>query len=60
MKKVLSITVKNLVGSTVKGYNIIEFTELNDFLNDGWSIHSTETINSNTVSVFSIIYTLKK
>lgn len=60
MKKVLSITVKNLVGSGSKEYKSREFTELNELLNDGWNIHSTETINSNTTASFSVIYTLKK
>jgi hypothetical protein len=59
MTKVLSVTVKNIVGSSNE-YKHREFTELNELLSDGWVIIRTETVNSSTASVFSIIYILDK
>ena len=60
MTKVLSVTVKNLVGSSAKEYKHREFTELNELMNDGWTIMKTEIVNSNTASIFSVIYYLEK
>ena len=59
MTKILSVTVKNLVGSS-NDYKHQEFKELNELLNDGWYIIKTEIVNSTIGSVFSIVYNLEK
>lgn len=58
MTKVLSVTVKNLVGDS--DYEYVEFTELNKLINEGWSISQKDIVNSNTGSIFTIIYRLDK
>ncbi|MFT5212502.1 MAG: hypothetical protein ACI9WV_000209 [Patiriisocius sp.] len=60
MKKVVSVTVLNLMGSSSKEYVHREFEELNKLLESGWVIHTQELVNSLNNSCFSIIYTLEK
>jgi hypothetical protein len=60
MKKVVSVTVLNLMGNSSKEYVHREFEELNEFLESGWVIHKQELVNSLNNSCFSIIYVLEK
>ncbi len=59
MTKILSVTIRNYPGSN-KNKNVIEFDELNEYLNDGWSIISKETVNSAIVASFTIVFEIFK
>ena len=59
MKKVVSITVENLLPNG-KHVRVNDFSELNSELESGWKIVSTEIVNSNSHSFFTIIYLLEK
>ncbi|MBU3011112.1 hypothetical protein KO506_06840 [Polaribacter vadi] len=58
MKKVISVTVNNSLEMD-QNERTTEFKEINEHLEKGWVIDSTETINSNTISNFTVLYTLR-
>ena len=59
MKKVISITVKNVAGNADKT-RVNDFKELNDHLADGWDVISVDFIPSNTTASFTAMYLIKK
>jgi len=59
MIKIISVTIRNYSG-TNQFKNIVEFDEINEYLEDGWVIQTQQTINSNTTNAFTIVYQLKK
>jgi hypothetical protein len=59
MTKYITVTIRNYPGSN-KYKNVIEFDELNTYLDDGWSVTSRETINSDTTASFSILFEISK
>ncbi len=60
MLKVISITVKNRIADSTEKYDYNDFKELNELLNDEWSLNNTETINNNVDSFFTIVFYLSK
>ncbi|MBE7691271.1 hypothetical protein [Tenacibaculum piscium] len=60
MLKVISITVKNRIADSTEKYDYNDFKELNELLNDEWSLNNTETINNNVNSFFTMVFYLSK
>ncbi|MBE7691276.1 hypothetical protein [Tenacibaculum piscium] len=56
----ISITVKNRIADSTEKYDYNDFKELNELLNDEWSLNNTETINNNVDSFFTMVFYLSK
>lgn len=59
MKKVISVTIKNVNGSN-ETTRVNDLKELNDHLAEGWEVRTVDFVTSNTTATFTAMYLLEK